>query len=123
MFPKIIVFVLDISGSMYGRPLEQTKNAVITILQSLNDYVIYRDSVRYLKKCINLETIFSLLQDKFCIVLFHSFATFLTSPTLEFATDSYKNKVQKLVMDIQVLGATNIFDGLDKAFSVLNANR
>jgi hypothetical protein len=38
-FPKRIVFVLDVSGSMDGRKIDQTKNSVIRILDSLDEYV------------------------------------------------------------------------------------
>lgn len=38
-FPKRIVFVLDVSSSMEGIQINQTKDSVITILQSLNKNV------------------------------------------------------------------------------------
>jgi hypothetical protein len=34
--PKHAIFVLDISGSMYGRKVEQLKQAMATILSDLN---------------------------------------------------------------------------------------
>jgi hypothetical protein len=37
--PKHIVFVLDISGSMEGDKLAQTKDAMVTILDDLTDQV------------------------------------------------------------------------------------
>ena len=35
--PKHVIFVLDISGSMYGEKLQQTKDAMVTILDDLTD--------------------------------------------------------------------------------------
>ena len=37
--PKHVVFVLDISGSMYGEKLQQTKDAMVTIMDDLSDQV------------------------------------------------------------------------------------
>jgi uncharacterized protein YegL len=37
--PKIVLFVLDISGSMIGSPMIQTKDAMVTMLDSLDENV------------------------------------------------------------------------------------
>jgi len=34
--PKVIVFVIDISGSMFGHKMEQLKRAVTSIMRGLN---------------------------------------------------------------------------------------
>ncbi len=35
--PKHVVFVLDVSGSMYGTKLDQTKDAMVTVLDDMSD--------------------------------------------------------------------------------------
>ena len=37
VLPKSVVFVIDISGSMYGRKIEQTKTAFETVLKEMSD--------------------------------------------------------------------------------------
>lgn len=58
--PKHVVFVLDVSGSMYGEKLDQTKDAMVTILDDLGDQdffniLTFSDNVYHWKPEAELE--------------------------------------------------------------------
>ena len=95
---KNIVFVIDISGSMQGRKIEQTRNAMLTILDQLRE------------------------GDRFMIVLFHSELDYwprgsddmvsVSSGTIQGARDFVKEKVRDG-------GGTNLNGGLVKGIKKL----
>lgn len=41
--PRHVVFVIDISGSMYGKKLQQTKDAMVTVIDDMTEQVISRE--------------------------------------------------------------------------------
>ena len=95
---KNIVFVIDISGSMSGRKIEQTREAMLTILSQLRE------------------------EDRFMIVLFHTELDYwprgpdemvsVSPGTIEDASDFVREKVISG-------GGTNLNGGLVKGIEVL----
>ena len=84
MFRKEIVFVVDISGSMEGEPLEGTKNAISAALT-------------------NLDTL-----DSFNIIAFNG-ETYLFSSSMELASeDTVERAVEWMSMNFIAGGDTNI---------------
>jgi Ca-activated chloride channel homolog len=89
-----VVFVIDISGSMGGEPLERTKWALVHILDQLNP------------------------QDRFEIVAFDDSA-YPKFRGLVPATSQYCKEGQKLVSELQSQGGTNILNAMEAALDVL----
>jgi Ca-activated chloride channel family protein len=88
--PKNYVFVIDISGSMNGFKLEQTKEAVIRCLNQLKE------------------------NDKFNIIVFDDRYEFFTKESVEFNTNNYQ-KVKEYVQSLQARGGTELFKPLQEA--------
>jgi uncharacterized protein YegL len=109
VIPKHVVFVLDISGSMYGTKLQQTKDAMFTILDDMSD------------------------QDYFNILTFSDDVYHWTPEQLQPSvnnnprtanltyqgTDSLRKEALKYVLGLETVGGTNINDGLKEALSVI----
>ncbi len=91
-----IVFVIDISGSMEGEPLEQTKWALIHILDQLNP------------------------EDRFEIVSFDDNAYPLLGG-LQQATPRWRQDGQAVVGNLHSQGGTNILNAMKKALDILTA--
>ncbi len=91
--PKDVVFVLDTSGSMAGRKLEQAKKAMNFCVENLND------------------------TDRFEIVRFST----ESEPLFEKLVDANKgnrDKALNFIKDLRPIGGTAIADALDKALSM-----
>lgn len=96
VFRKEVVFVVDISGSMKGKPLEDTKNALLASLSKLNP------------------------QDLFNIIAF-SGETFVFSSSLEPATAESVEKVTGWInMNFVAGGDTNILPPLSQAMKMFS---
>merc|ERR1711936_1057347 len=107
--PKHLVFVLDTSGSMSGKKIEQLKDAMFTVLEDLTE------------------------SDFFNIIEFNSGVShwsgegFTRSNTEEFypATEENKKKAIKSVIELSAGGGTNLNDailaGLDVAENALQS--
>ncbi|NXI06295.1 ITIH3 inhibitor, partial [Pachycephala philippinensis] len=93
---KNIIFVLDTSGSMHGRQMEQTKEAMLKILDDIKE------------------------DDFFNIVLFESEVS-TWKDTLVRATPENLDEARKFVQHISDLGLTNLHGGLMKGIDILNA--
>ncbi|NXN78357.1 ITIH3 inhibitor, partial [Bombycilla garrulus] len=93
---KNIIFVLDTSGSMYGREIEQTKEALLKILDDIKE------------------------DDFFDIILFDSEIS-TWKETLIKATPENLDEARKFVRDISTQGATNLHGGLMRGIDILNA--
>ena len=89
VIPKHIIFVLDVSGSMSGKKLEQLKDAMFTILDEMTE------------------------QDYFDIITFSSDTSQAT--TTMSATDANKKKGQDLILKLIASGGTNIDGALKVA--------
>jgi len=85
-----IVFVIDISGSMDGRPLEQTKWALTYIIDELNP------------------------DDRFDVVVFDDQSKSLMGG-LKQATKRNRNEAMSLVSELQSQGGTNILGAMRRA--------
>ncbi|KAK1413822.1 hypothetical protein QVD17_29558 [Tagetes erecta] len=96
---KEVLFVVDISGSMKGRTIEATKNAVIAALSKLNQ------------------------GDSFSIMAFND-QTYLYSSTLELATEEALQKATDWIgMNFIPGGGTNMSIALDQAIEMLSGSK
>ncbi|NWV44706.1 ITIH3 inhibitor, partial [Daphoenositta chrysoptera] len=93
---KNIIFVLDTSGSMAGREMEQTKEAMLKILDDIKE------------------------DDFFNFILFDSEIS-VWKETLIKATPENLNEARKFVQHISARGATNLHGGLMRGIDILNA--
>ncbi|OWK63482.1 Inter-alpha-trypsin inhibitor heavy chain H3 [Lonchura striata] len=93
---KNIIFVLDTSGSMSGREIEQTKEALLKILDDIKE------------------------DDFFNIILFDSEIS-TWKETLIKATPENLDEARKFVQHISAQGLTNLHGGLMRGIDILNA--
>ncbi len=96
VIPKDVVFVLDTSGSMAGRKLEQARNALRFCVENLND------------------------RDRFELVRFSTEAEPLFNRLVE-ATRANRDRALDFIKDLKPIGGTAIYDALQRAVSVLGA--
>ncbi|NWU13700.1 ITIH3 inhibitor, partial [Cephalopterus ornatus] len=94
--PKNIIFVMDTSGSMSGRAIAQTKEALLKILDDIKE------------------------DDFFNIILFDSRVS-TWKDTLIKATPENLDEARKFVRNIVVGGMTNLHGGLMRGINILNA--
>lgn len=96
MFRKDIVIIVDISGSMRGKPLDDTKNALSAALSKLDP------------------------EDSFSIIAFNG-ETYQFSTSLELATtEAVERAIQWISMNFIAGGATNILPPLNMVSFYLN---
>ncbi|XVE53965.1 hypothetical protein DITRI_Ditri03aG0044600 [Diplodiscus trichospermus] len=96
VFRKEVIFVVDISNSMQGRPLEITKNAISAALSKLSP------------------------EDSFNIIAFSS-ETFLFSTSMALASEEAIEKATEWISTkYSVGGGTNMFIPLEKAAEMLS---
>uniref|UniRef100_A0A671G1P8 Inter-alpha-trypsin inhibitor heavy chain H3 n=1 Tax=Rhinolophus ferrumequinum TaxID=59479 RepID=A0A671G1P8_RHIFE len=96
--PKNIVFVIDVSGSMQGRKMEQTKDALLKILDDMKE------------------------DDFLNFILFSGDVT-IWKENLVQATPENIQEAREFVRSIQDQGMTNINDGLLRGISMLKEAR
>ncbi|XP_060258443.1 inter-alpha-trypsin inhibitor heavy chain H3 isoform X3 [Ovis aries] len=96
--PKSVVFVIDVSGSMHGRKMEQTKDALLKILEDVK-------------------------QDDYLNFILFSGDVTTWKDSLVPATPENIQEARKFVMDIHDQGMTNINDALLRGISMLNKAR
>lgn len=90
ILPKHIVFVLDRTGSMQGKKIEQARKSLLHCLNSLN------------------------AKDRFDVITFNESPDILT-PSLVIANDANVSKAKRFVENIEASGGTNIDDALKAA--------
>ncbi|XP_069874643.1 inter-alpha-trypsin inhibitor heavy chain H3 [Dipodomys merriami] len=93
--PKNVVFVIDVSGSMYGRKLTQTKDALLKILEDMRE------------------------EDFLNFILFSGDVTTWKDHLIQ-ATPENLKEAKTFVKNIRDQGMTNINDGLLRGISMLN---
>ncbi|NWV58562.1 ITIH3 inhibitor, partial [Malurus elegans] len=93
---KNVIFVLDTSGSMSGRPMEQTKEALLKILDDIKE------------------------DDFFNFILFESEVSTWKEALIK-ATPENLDEARKFVQHISVGGMTNLHGGLMRGIDILNA--
>ncbi|XP_006892298.1 PREDICTED: inter-alpha-trypsin inhibitor heavy chain H3 isoform X2 [Elephantulus edwardii] len=96
--PKNVVFVIDISGSMAGRKIEQTRDALLKILEDIKE------------------------EDYLNFILFSGDVTTWKDSLVQ-ATPENLQKAKEFVRSIRDQGMTNINDGLLRGISMLNKAR
>ncbi|NXS62400.1 ITIH3 inhibitor, partial [Brachypteracias leptosomus] len=94
--PKNIIFVIDISGSMAGREIAQTREALLKILDDIKE------------------------DDFFNFILFGS-GVHTWKETLIKATPENLNEARKFVRGIDTQGMTNLYGGIMRGIEMLNA--
>ncbi|NXP51898.1 ITIH3 inhibitor, partial [Heliornis fulica] len=94
--PKNVIFVIDISGSMSGREIEQTREALLKILDDIKE------------------------DDFFNFILFGS-EVHIWKETLIKATPENLDEARKFVRGIDTKGATNLHGGIMRGIDMLNA--
>ncbi len=92
ILPKDVVFVLDTSGSMAGKKLEQAKKALQFCVQNLND----QDRFEILRFATEVEPRFNRLVD---------------------ATPANREQADRFIQELKPIGGTAIHDALKRAFS------
>ncbi|KAL2960622.1 hypothetical protein AAZX31_17G046900 [Glycine max] len=96
VFKKDIIFIIDISGSMRGKLIEDTKNALLTALSKLNQ------------------------ADSFNIIAFNG-ETYLFSKTMELASgDAVERATEWINTNFVAGGGTNISHPLNTAIEMLS---
>lgn len=93
VLPKDVAFVLDTSGSMAGKKLEQAKKALQFCIENLND----SDRFEIVRFSTEVEPLFDKLVD---------------------ATPANREKANDFVKDLKPIGGTAIDDALKKALSL-----
>ena len=93
--PRSMVYVIDISGSMAGEKLQQTKTAFITIIKSMEE------------------------KDMFGIVLFDNEVESWKNE-LVVATDQNKQEAIEYVKNLRTRGSTNMYGGISKGLEMLD---
>ena len=88
--PKDYIFVIDISGSMEGFKIEQTKETVIRCLKQLRE------------------------GDRFNIIIFNTIYELFSEKIMEFTPENYE-KVKEYVQAIRSHGGTNMFSAVKAA--------
>ncbi|XP_074139619.1 inter-alpha-trypsin inhibitor heavy chain H3 isoform X4 [Sminthopsis crassicaudata] len=96
--PKNVIFVIDISGSMSGRKLEQTKDALLHILNDVKE------------------------DDFLNFILFSSDVTTWKENMVQATAENLK-EARNFVENMQTTGLTNINDGLLKGIEMVNRAR
>uniref|UniRef100_A0A3Q2GW40 Inter-alpha-trypsin inhibitor heavy chain H3 n=1 Tax=Equus caballus TaxID=9796 RepID=A0A3Q2GW40_HORSE len=96
--PKNVVFVIDVSGSMYGRKIQQTKDALLKILEDVKE------------------------DDYLNFILFSGDVTTWKDNLVQ-ATPENIQQAREFVMNIHSQGMTNINDALLRGISMLNKAR
>ncbi|POI33574.1 hypothetical protein CIB84_002675 [Bambusicola thoracicus] len=94
--PKNVIFIIDISGSMSGREIEQTREALLKILDDIKEV------------------------DHFNFILFGS-DVHTWKETLIKATPENLDEARKFVRSIDTEGLTNLYGGIMKGIDMLNA--
>ncbi|XP_066859453.1 inter-alpha-trypsin inhibitor heavy chain H3 [Anser cygnoides] len=94
--PKNIIFVIDISGSMSGREIEQTREALLKILDDIRD------------------------DDFLNFILFGSDVHTWKEKLIR-ATPENLDEARKFVRGIDTEGMTNLYGGIMKGIEMLNA--
>ncbi len=96
--PKDVAFVLDTSGSMAGKKLEQAKKALQFCVENLND----GDRFEILRFSTEVEPLFDKLVD---------------------ASRANREKADGFIKDLKPIGGTAIDDALKKALSLRSSRR
>uniref|UniRef100_UPI003F64AC68 uncharacterized protein LOC100003906 isoform 1 precursor n=1 Tax=Danio rerio TaxID=7955 RepID=UPI003F64AC68 len=95
--PKNVVFIIDRSGSMHGRKIRQTRSALLTILNDLDE------------------------DDHFGLITFDAEIDFWKRELLQ-ATKANRENAESFVKRIQDRGATNINDAVLAGVDMINRN-
>ncbi|XP_012627021.2 inter-alpha-trypsin inhibitor heavy chain H4 isoform X1 [Microcebus murinus] len=95
--PKNVVFVIDKSGSMSGRKIQQTREALIKILDDLSS------------------------KDQFNLIVFSGKAA-QWKPSLVPASAENVNEARSFAADIQAFGGTNINEAMQMAVQLLDSS-
>ncbi|XP_017280694.1 inter-alpha-trypsin inhibitor heavy chain H3a [Kryptolebias marmoratus] len=96
--PKNVAFVIDRSGSMHGRKIAQTRDALLAILEDLHE------------------------EDHFALILFDSYVD-CWRESLSKATKENVTEAKEYVKNINSRGSTNLNDGMRRGIDMLVKDR
>jgi Ca-activated chloride channel family protein len=96
--PKDVAFVLDTSGSMAGKKLEQAKKALLFCVENLND----GDRFEIIRFSTEVEPLFDKLVD---------------------ASKANREKADEFIKDLKPIGGTAIDEALQEALALRNTSR
>merc|ERR1711936_884897 len=103
--PKHVVYVLDISGSMSGKKLDQMKDAMFTVLDDMKDtdffnIFAFSSEVKHWDTDLGFQSVEQAVSSSYP------------------ATEENKNLAISSVLDLEASGSTNINDALDEALKI-----
>ena len=103
LIPKDVVFVLDVSGSMYGTKMDQAKEALEYVLDALK----------------NSSTAD---RDRFNIISFSDYVGTFSESGLKEATSDNIGEAESFVDGLEAIGGTNINEALLKALESVSSS-
>jgi len=111
VLPKHVVFVLDVSGSMEGTKLQQTKDAMLTILDDMSDQdyfnlLTFSDDVYHWTPKLQEPSV-------------NNSSNIEKITSAHKATKTVRKEAVKYVLGLGTLGGTNIHDGLKESINVV----
>ncbi|XP_074041441.1 inter-alpha-trypsin inhibitor heavy chain H4 isoform X3 [Leptinotarsa decemlineata] len=122
--PKQVVFVLDTSGSMDGRKIDQLKDAMNSILSEIREgdvinIVEFNSDVFVwnIDTSLSTEVSFSNYQEPF------EELSMKTLPAAITANNETLNKAKNVIRKLVSTGVTNIIGGLETALHLVNINK
>ncbi|XP_069689635.1 inter-alpha-trypsin inhibitor heavy chain H4-like isoform X2 [Periplaneta americana] len=124
---KQVTFVLDVSGSMSGRKIEQLREAMTIILGDLNEgdlfsIILFSAAAEVWDIALN-ETDMNKKMQHLLLDYGENADNKLTPSVIAMATSDNIEKAKKFVAQLEVYGGTNIYDGLKKALDVAELGR
>ncbi|KAJ9587868.1 hypothetical protein L9F63_018702, partial [Diploptera punctata] len=126
---KHVTFVLDLSGSMGGRPIEQLREAMLTILDDLNDgdffsIVLFSQTAQVWDPTISDEE----MDQRLAQVGAYSYGQegfplpAVTPSVIVKVTKKHIEKAKTFVNKLEATASTDIYDGLKLALNIAKLN-
>jgi len=107
--PKHVVFVLDVSGSMYGTKLQQTKDAMVTVIDDMTDQD-YFNIITFSDEVYHWKPENEKLLEEPHVMTYQG-------------NDEIKSEALSHVLSLETVGGTNINDGMLEALRLVTAVR
>lgn len=107
--PKHVVFVLDVSGSMYGTKLQQTKDAMVTVIDDMTEQD-YFNIITFSDEVYHWKPENEKLKEEPHTMTYQG-------------NDEIKSEALSHVLSLETVGGTNINDGMLEALRLVTAVR
>ncbi|KAJ9587865.1 hypothetical protein L9F63_018699 [Diploptera punctata] len=126
---KHVTFVLDLSGSMMGRPIEQLREAMLTILDDLNSgdffsIVLFSQTAQVWDPTISDDE----MDQRLALVGSYTYnqegfpLPAATPSVIVKVTDKHIQKAKTFINKLQATASTDIYDGLLLGLNIANLN-